>query len=60
MNQHAVRHMLLRHTCIPISPLADVRTLYQKKINQKSLYASINAYAKIEIVLGEEAIKRGT
>ena len=21
LNQHAVRHMLLRHTCIPISPL---------------------------------------
>ena len=26
LNQHAVRHMLLRHTCIPISPLghADI------------------------------------
>ena len=22
LNQHAERHMLLRHTCIPISPLA--------------------------------------
>lgn len=24
LNQHAERHMLLRHTCIPISPLAHV------------------------------------
>ena len=23
LNQHARRHMLLRHTCIPISPLAQ-------------------------------------
>ena len=23
LNQHAERHMLLRHTCIPISPLAQ-------------------------------------
>ena len=25
LNQHAERHMLLRHTCIPISPLALVK-----------------------------------
>ena len=29
LNQHAVRHMLLRHTCIPISPLGPVIIISQ-------------------------------
>ena len=32
LNQHAERHMLLRHTCIPISPLALVKLPYNFSI----------------------------
>ena len=31
LNQHALRHMLLRHTCIPISPHGHIYILTQKR-----------------------------
>ena len=42
LNQHAERHMLLRHTCIPISPLAHVKLLHHFILKTTKIQASLH------------------
>ena len=44
LNQHARRHMLLRHTCIPISPLAHGATKYKSYKTNSTRKASKHQY----------------
>ena len=53
LNLHALLHMLLRHTCIPVSPLGRGSIISYSQINSKKRGSPVHIiFAQDEAVLG--------